>query len=35
MIKDSGVEVIGEIGVSGSTVEDDDPVAPAGAQVVS
>ncbi len=34
-LKDSGGEVIGGIGVSGSTVEDDDAVASAGAGVVS
>ena len=34
-LKDSGGEVIGAIGVSGSTVEDDDAVASAGAGVVS
>ena len=34
-LKDSGGEVIGAIGVSGSTVEDDDAVASAGAAVVS
>ena len=34
-LKNSGGEVIGAIGVSGSTVEDDDAVASAGAAVVS
>ncbi len=34
-LKDGGGEVIGGIGVSGSTVEDDDAVASAGAAVVS
>ncbi len=34
-LKDSGGEVIGAIGVSGSTVEDDHAVASAGAGVVS
>ena len=34
-LKNSGGEVIGGIGVSGSTVEDDDAVASAGAGVVS
>ena len=34
-LKNSGGEVIGAIGVSGSTVEDDQAVASAGASVVS
>ena len=34
-LKNSGGEVIGAIGVSGSTVEDDEAVASAGAAVVS
>ena len=34
-LKNSGGEVIGAIGVSGSTVEDDEAVASAGAGVVS
>ena len=34
-LKNSGGEVIGAIGVSGSTVEDDDAVASAGAAAVS
>jgi len=34
-LKNSGGEVIGAIGVSGSTVEDDHAVASAGAGVVS